>query len=189
MLSYNYLQIKNRIMKHQVPEISSLSPESQKTLEGVKNGMGFLPNVFAFIGHSANALKAYLVFNRTRTEFSDKETEVINLVSSQVRDCAYCLAAHTALARKAGFTDDEIIQIRKDAITFDDKLSALANMVSATIKGGGRVSDNIQKAFFKAGYTHTHLVDMVTVISKISFTNYINNLTEVPVDFPAAPRI
>lgn len=176
-------------MKHQVPQFSSLSPESQKTLEGVKNGMGFLPNVFAFIGQSANALKGYLVFNRTKTEFTDKETELINLVTSQVRGCAYCLAAHTGLAKKAGYTDDEIIQIRKNEIRFDEKLNALANLVYATVKGHGKVSDDIQKAFFDSGYTNTHLVDMVTIISKISFTNYINNLSEVPVDFPAAPQI
>ena len=35
-----------------------------------------------------------------------KAREVVNLVVSQVNGCRYCLAAHTALARRAGFDLD-----------------------------------------------------------------------------------
>lgn len=175
--------------KLQVPEVTSLSPESQKTLDGVKSGMGFLPNVFAFIGHSASALKGYLVFNRTKTAFTEQETEVINLVTSQVRGCIYCLSAHAAIAKNVGFTDEQIIEIRKNQITFDTKLSALANMVASTVRNNGKVGDHVKAGFFDAGYTETHLVDLMIIITKISFTNYINNVTEIPVDFPIVPEL
>ncbi len=176
-------------MRNNVPEVASLSPESQKTLEGIKTGMGFLPNVFAYIGHSASVLKGYMVFGRTKTIFTEKEGEVINLVTSQIRGCKYCLAAHTAVSKKAGFTDEEILEIRKNNITFDAKLKVLGNMVAETVKNDGRVSEETQKAFYEAGYTEQHLVDMIFVITKISFTNYINNVTEIPIDFPVAPEL
>lgn len=173
----------------QVPELSTLSQDSQKTLNDVQKGTGMMPNVFKYIGHSINALKGYLVFNRTKSDFTEKEGEVINLVTSQIRGCKYCLSAHTGIAKRIGYTDEEILQIRKVDIKFDAKLNALAQMVAESVKNNGKVSEATDKAFYEAGYTETNLVDMMLAITKISFTNFVNNYTEVPIDFPVAPEL
>jgi AhpD family alkylhydroperoxidase len=39
--------------------------------------------------------------------------EVVNLAVSQLNGCKYCQAAHTATGKMNGFTDDQIIELRK----------------------------------------------------------------------------
>jgi AhpD family alkylhydroperoxidase len=40
--------------------------------------------------------------------------EVVNLAVSQLNGCKYCQAAHTATGKMNGFTDDQIIELRKE---------------------------------------------------------------------------
>jgi hypothetical protein len=39
----------------------------------------------------------------------------------------------------------------------------------------------------KVGFTEESIVDIVMAVSGITSTNYLQNITEVPVDFPPAP--
>jgi AhpD family alkylhydroperoxidase len=39
--------------------------------------------------------------------------EVVNLAVSQLNGCKYCQAAHTATGKMNGFTDDQIIELRR----------------------------------------------------------------------------
>jgi hypothetical protein len=45
------------------------------------------------------------------------------------------------------------------------------------------------QAFFDAGWTQENLVDVIVVIGDKTVTNYLHGTTQVPVDFPAAPRL
>jgi AhpD family alkylhydroperoxidase len=51
--------------------------------------------------------------------------EVVNLAVSQLNGCKYCQAAHTATGKMNGFTDDQIIELRKGS--WDSKTNVLAN--------------------------------------------------------------
>jgi hypothetical protein len=44
-------------------------------------------------------------------------------------------------------------------------------------------------AFIAAGYDTGHVVDVVMVVGDKIITNYLHALTNVPVDFPAAPAL
>jgi hypothetical protein len=43
--------------------------------------------------------------------------------------------------------------------------------------------------FFAAGYTNESLVDVLLIISERTFSNYLNAIVNVPIDFPVAPQI
>jgi AhpD family alkylhydroperoxidase len=65
------------------------------------------------MGHSKNALVVTCNF-RAATSLNNKEKEVVNLAVSQLNGCKYCQAAHTATGKMNGFTDDQIIELRKE---------------------------------------------------------------------------
>lgn len=127
--------------------------------------------------------------NGSRTPTIIKEREVINLVVSQVNNCKYCLAAHTIVGKMNGFTDEQVIEIRKAAVSFDDKLDALATFVKETAESRGEPSAGAVEHLFSAGYTEANLIDIVIVIGDKIISNYLHKITQLPVDFPAAPEL
>ncbi|RAJ37009.1 carboxymuconolactone decarboxylase family protein [Pedobacter cryoconitis] len=172
-----------------VPTREEVTPANQAIFDNLNKMVGFVPNLYAAFAHSENALGNYLTLQNAKTSIRAKEREVINLVVSQVNDCLYCLSAHTAFAKMNGFTDAQILEIRKAAITFDTKLSALANLVKSITENKGHADAQLLLEFYAAGYTEGNLVDIVMVIGDKVITNYLHALTDIPVDWPLAPAL
>ncbi|MES2103436.1 MAG: carboxymuconolactone decarboxylase family protein [Pseudomonadota bacterium] len=172
-----------------VPTRETVSAANQAIFDQLEKGLGMVPNLYATFAHSEHALGNYLALQNGKSSLNAKEREVINLVVSQVNECEYCLAAHTMIAKMQGFTDAQIIEIRKGGAAFDAKLNALAKLVKSAAENRGAATAELLEQFFAAGYTDGQLVDTVVVIGDKIITNYLYALTKVPVDFPAAPSL
>lgn len=172
--------------KFNVPTHEEVNPENQAIFENLKKSLGMVPNLYATMAHSNTALSNYLNLQNGKTSFSNKEKEVINLVVSQYNSCNYCLSAHTAIGKMNGFTDDEIMAIRANSISFNDKYKALANFALSIASTKGNPDQNALNAFFEAGYDKGNLVDLIIAIADKIVMNYLHNVTQVPIDFPQA---
>jgi AhpD family alkylhydroperoxidase len=172
-----------------VPARENVSPANQVLFDNLKKAIGKVPNLYATMAYSQNALGNYLTLQSGKTSIKAKEKEVINLVVSQVNDCAYCLAAHTAIGKLNGFTDDQILEIRSGSVTFDSKLQALAALTQSFVQNHGKPDPVLIEQFFTAGYTEENLVDTIVQIGDKIITNYLHGATNVPIDFPAAPAL
>jgi alkylhydroperoxidase family enzyme len=53
----------------------------------------------------------------------------------------------------------------------------------------GNVTQKTLDRFFDAGYTHGNVVDVVLAVAEITVTNYLHNITQIPIDFPLAPEL
>lgn len=174
-----------------VPGLQDVSSTSRELLENVQQKLGMVPNLYATIGYSSSALKAMLDTEATLTKdasFSAKEREAINLIVSQVNQCDYCLAAHTALAKMRGFSEADTLAIRV-AKYGDAKLNLVLQLAASIAENKGSGDTGLKEAFFDAGYDHKALVELIALIALRSFTNYVFSNTKVPVDFPAAARL
>lgn len=172
-----------------VPSREEVSANNQTLFDNLKKGLGKVPNLYATMAYSENALATYLALSTGKTSLKAKEKEVVNLVVSQVNDCDYCLAAHTYIGKLNGFSDEQIIEIRKGSASFDPKLNALAALVKNQVENKGKVDPALVDAFFAAGFTNENLVDVIIVIGDKVVTNYLYAATKVPLDFPAAPAL
>lgn len=172
-----------------VPTKSEVSERNQAIFDNVEQSLGFVPNLYAYYAKNETALSDYLNFQNRDTSLSKKEKEVINLVVSQYNNCQYCLAAHTAIAGMNGFTPEQIMEIRTGRANFDSKLNALAQFALATVENRGQVNPNSKEAFFGGGYTEANLIDVVLNIGDKIVSNYIHNIADFPIDFPAAPAL
>ena len=172
-----------------VPSRDNVSEKNQAVFDRLEKSLGMVPNLYATFAHSDTALSDFLAFDNRKSSLSAKEREVVNLVASQINGCAYCLAAHTAIGQNVGFSSDQILELRGGHASFDDKLNTLAQFVAEVVENRGKISDLRTAELLDAGYTEENIVDIVMTISGISTTNYLHNITEVPVDFPAAPAL
>ena len=173
----------------QVPRYEQVSPANQALFDSLKKGLGMVPNLYATLAHSEHALGNYLAFQQGRSSLSAKAREVINLVVSQVNACEYCLAAHTVIGKMNGFSDEQIIEIRRGRASFDPRLETLARLVRSIASERGHADPALVQAFFDAGWTEGNLVDAIVVIGDKTVTNYLHGTTKVPLDFPPAPAL
>ncbi|GAA0540229.1 carboxymuconolactone decarboxylase family protein [Chitinophaga japonensis] len=172
-----------------VPTRETVSPANQALFDKLNKALGKVPNLYATMALSENALGTYLTLQGSKSSLKAKEKEVINLVVSQVNECAYCLSAHTAIAKLNGFTDEQILEIRSGAAAFDSKLNALAALTKSFVEHKGKPDAALVDDFFAAGYNNENLVDAIVVIGDKIITNYLHGVTQVPVDFPQAPAL
>lgn len=171
-----------------IPTRAEVSPASQSAFDMLQKALGMVPNLYAAIAYSENGLPKYLAYQGGKTSLTNKEKEAVNLVVSQVNECKYCLSAHTVLGKMNGFSDEEIIRIRKGGSS-DAKLNALALLTKDITENKGRVAAANLDAFFNAGYNKGNLVDVILQVSDKVAMNYLHNLTEVDIDFPLAPPL
>lgn len=172
-----------------VPARDEVSTDNQAIFDDLSNTLGFVPNLYAFFAKNETALADYLILQNRKSTLRPKEREIVNLVVSQANECEYCLAAHTAIGKMQGFTDAEIIEIRRASISFDQRFDALANFVKQTATGRGRPSDEAKERLFAVGYNEANLVDIIIVIGDKIISNYLHSVTQIPVDFEPAPAL
>lgn len=169
----------------EVPKREAVSPESQKLFDSISKKIGFVPNLYAIMGYSSKALKGYLDFSESieSSTFSQQEVQAINLVVSQVNECSYCLAAHTAIGKKVGFSEQEVMAIRRSEVT-DPRLKAITNLAREIIKTRGHVASSFLEDFLAQGLKEAALVDLVALVGAKTFANLLNETLKTPIDFP-----
>lgn len=172
-----------------VPTREEVSPENQAIFDQLKKGLGMVPNLYAVMAHSTHALGNYLALQNAKSSIQGKAREVVNLVVSQVNQCEYCLAAHTAIGKMVGFSEEQIVEIRSGKASFDPKLDALAKFTKSMVEERGKANPLAIDAFFAAGWTKENLVDAIVTIGDKTITNYLHGATKVAVDFPAAKKL
>ncbi|WP_298420163.1 carboxymuconolactone decarboxylase family protein [uncultured Kordia sp.] len=166
-----------------------MSIDNLPVYDAIIKSVGFMPNLFATLGLSDNGLNRYISFQNEKSSLSNKEKEAINLIVSEVNECNYCRAAHTTIGKMNGFTDEQALELRSGQAAFDDKLNALVKLSQNIVNTRGKVLPQYLELFFNEGYNQGHLVDVILQIGEKTITNYLHNITQVPIDFPEVSKI
>ena len=177
--------------RYTVPTLDQITDaDARATLEAVEKQVGMVPNLYAYEAHSPQTFTTNLAFAHAveAGTFSNKQIQAIYLATSEVNDCSYCLSAHTALAQMNGFSEDETFELRTGTIE-DPTLSLLTRLTRSFVETKGRPDAALLDAFFDAGFDQKALVELVGLISIKTFSNYLHNATDIPVDFPAAKPV
>jgi len=170
--------------------LDSAPPKSAPTLETVAKNFGMIPNIFAVLAESPSAVKAYLQLGELleQSGFTPEEQQVISLAISVENKCSYCVAAHSFLARNiVHVAPGNIEALRRGGVLPDAKLNALATFTHLVVRERGWVAESQElREFLAAGYTNQHLLEVVMAVSMKTLSNYVNHLTETPLDGPFA---
>lgn len=165
---------------------------SADTLDQLVQRMGKLFNIHAEMAHSPVVLAAYAGMQQAIAEhgsFDARLREAIALTVGAVDRCDYCQAAHTASARKAGWSEQETIAIRAGRVEDDDRLGALLSVAAEAAGGTGYVEDATWKAALNAGWSTGQLAEAFAHVMVNVYTNFFNHYAGTELDLPAAPPL
>ncbi len=168
-----------------VQTIDSAPSEAKERLAAAQKNNGFLPNLLGVLANAPTALETYQVVSgiNARTGLSATEREVIQITAATRNGCGFCVAGHTAIARKKLALPEELITaLRGTKALSDPKLNALARFTLAVIEQKGQVADAELSDFLAAGYTQANALEVVLGVSLATLCNYANNLAKTSIN-------
>jgi uncharacterized peroxidase-related enzyme len=171
-------------MQFQVHTKDTAPEASRATLEATAKKYGFLPNLFGVLAESPAAVQAYAGINKAleQSGLSPVEQQVVALTVSATNDCAYCVGAHSAVAKMVHMPDEILAELREQKPLSDRKLNALRTLVMSILHHRGWVPEQDLGYFVIAGYTQRHLLDVLTIVALKTLSNYVNHIAHTPLD-------
>ncbi|MBY0445978.1 MAG: peroxidase-related enzyme [Burkholderiales bacterium] len=166
-------------------DTQSTTADRQAVLSQIHAAFGATPNMFRVVAHSPAALKSmWGSFAALGAGvLSPKLGEQIAVAVANRNRCEYCLAAHTALGKKAGATADEMRAAQAGEAS-DPQTSAALQFALKLVENRGQVSAEDIAQLRVHGFNDEHIVEILAHVALNLFTNYVNVAFDVPVDFP-----
>ncbi|HCT45835.1 MAG: peroxidase [Phycisphaerae bacterium] len=161
------------------------APESTKaTLEHMKQQLGMVPNLLGTLGKSPAALNSYVKQKEALATgtLGDKFGESLALAIANFSKCGYCAAAHNAIGKMVGLSDEER-ELNRKGQSGDPKTQSAIDLAKAIVENRGFIGDEALEA------AHTQLseeeiLEVVAITTFNLFTNYMNHVIETENDFP-----
>ncbi len=169
--------------------VDSAPASSRETLAAVQKKFGFLPNLLGELAAAPAAVQAYVTLNELlgKTSLSPVAQQVVLVSASMANGCHYCVAAHTAGLKMAGFADGQIDALRAGRSLADPKLEALRVFTIAVVERRGRIGDADLQRFLGAGHTREQVLEVLVGVAMKTLSNYTNHIVETPLDKPLQP--
>lgn len=162
----------------------------RRTFDGIEKKLGVVPNMMRTMAQSPQALEGYLGLSGalSRGSLPAPLQEQIALTIAEANGCDYCLAAHSALGRGAGLSDDQLAASRQGRAA-EAKAHAALQFAMAVLQHRGGVSDDDLARIRAAGFTDGDIAEIIAHVALNVLTNYFNRAAATDVDFPPVPAV
>ncbi|AMV44320.1 carboxymuconolactone decarboxylase family protein [Paraburkholderia caribensis] len=166
---------------------SEATGESAAVFGQIKAALGKVPNAYATIGTLSPAgLAAMLNVDAAiaTSSLDAADIEAVRLAISALSGCDYCLSAHTMLGKMAGLTPDAMKGIRAGLSSSDARRDALLAFVRSVATTRDTVPVRVLDTVLEAGFTQRQVIEVILVMTSITFTNLVNRVNDTTLDFP-----
>ncbi|NUS43620.1 MAG: carboxymuconolactone decarboxylase [Mycobacteriaceae bacterium] len=152
----------------------------------IHSAFGALPAMFRVVANSPAALESMWGSFRAygAGALGPALSEQIAVAVANRNACEYCLAAHTALGRKAGVSG-AALEAAQSGESDDPATAALLAFALKVVDQRGQVTAADVEVLRDHDWSDEHIVETIGQVAHNVFTNYINVALAVPVDFPA----
>lgn len=159
--------------------------DRKELLDSIHGAFGATPNMFRAVANSPAALRSmWGAFGALGQGVIDaKLGEQIAVAVADRNACEYCLAAHTALGRKAGATSEEMTAAQMGESS-DPKTQAALTFALKVVNQRAQINAGDVDALRRVGFSDEDVVEILAHVALNLFTNYVNVAFDVPVDFP-----
>ena len=159
--------------------------EARQLLEQVQAAFGATPNMFRAVANSPAALASmWGAFGALGAgTLGSKLGEQIAVAIADQNACEYCLAAHTALGRKAGVSAADMAAAQSGQ-SDDPRTAAALAFALKVVKQRAAIGAGDVDALRAAGFSDGDAMEIMAHVALNLFTNYVNVAFAVPVDFP-----
>lgn len=160
---------------------------AKEALNGLKAKLGKAPNIYLLASNSPAALNGLLSLSGALSGGAlDAATrEAIALAIANVNGCDYCNSAHSYIAKNVVKLSDEEIEKNRHGRAANAKTDAALRLATKIVLTRGAADAADIAAAKQAGLSDAELVEIVAHVALNTFTNYLNEVFETPVDFPA----
>ena len=158
---------------------SEVTPEMASLYDKVFAQRGNVPNMFRVMAHRPEiftTMQAHFDAVLNTGTVSTKLKELIIVRTSQMNVTPYCLASHTILAKRLGWTDEQLANLadwpHRDDFTPGEK--AALRLAETVTRDALSVSDE-QFADLLNYYTEGEIVEVLCAIGLFNYFNRFNN--------------
>jgi uncharacterized peroxidase-related enzyme len=166
--------------------LDNAEPRAKAALEGVRMGLGFIPNMYANMANSPGMLETYgMGYKAFRGDggFTPAEQEVVFLTISHENGCEYCVAAHSMVGEKmSGVPAADLKALRSGLPLPDAKLQALSVFTRIMVASRGKPARQDVQAFLAAGFSEKQVLEIILAIAVKTISNYSNHVFHTAVD-------
>ncbi len=161
-----------------LPPLEGAPDDVHRLFDAFMRERGNVPNLFRAAALRPPIVLTLFAHLRAVTgpgEVSVLLKELLTVRVSQLNDCSYCLASHTALAHKHGATDEQLGALERGEFDgFEAGWRAALAYADAMTPTRGDVTDTIY-AELARWWTPPQIIEITSVIG---FFNYFNRFAE-----------
>lgn len=151
---------------------------------------GNVPNMFRTVAHRPEILQTMIahmeaILNTGTLPTSLKELVIVR--TSQMNNCEYCLASHSLLARKLGYSDAQIAALSnfENSDAFIAREKAALRLAERLTRNQGPL-DDAELAELKTHFTEGEIVELMAASGLFNYFNRFNNLLAMEPTQPGA---
>lgn len=154
--------------------------KAKELLTQAHQGYGFIPNLYAYMAEAPVTIEAYNQLNTLlgETAFTPAQQQVALLAASVENECDFCTVAHRAIGRASKANQQTLDALAGNDLIEDASDRALVDFVRTVVRLRGHASEVELQAFYDAGFTKRHVLEVVLIVSIKTLTNYINHITQ-----------
>ena len=162
-------------------DAANTTADRQALLGQVHAAFGATPAMFCAVANSPAALQSmwgsFGALGGGR--LSPLLGEQIAVAIANRNACEYCLAAHTALGRKAGASGEQMAAARIGQSS-DPATAAALDFALKVVEQRAQIADGDVQALRAAGFDDEQVVEILAHVALNLFTNYVNVAFDVP---------
>ena len=161
------------------------APEQSKPLLAKSEAaFGRIPGLHAIMAEAPGMLDGYQTLHKLFLEssFDDDEKTVVWQAINVENECHYCVPAHTGIAKMMGVDDAITNALRDETPLPNARLEALRDFTLALVRQRGELDEATLQAFFDAGFTQRHVLEVILGYAQKIMSNYTNHIAKTPVD-------
>jgi uncharacterized peroxidase-related enzyme len=169
---------------------SEVRPSSVAIYDKTLRDRGNVPNMFRTMAHRPEIFETIIahmdaVLNTGTLSKALKELVIVR--TSQCNRTPYCLASHTAICKRLGWTDAQL-EALKDAAsgtTFSDAEKAAIHLAEVmTLYPHGYTEEDFQR--LRSFYSEGEVVELMAAIGLFNYFNRFNDVLEMEPTQPAS---
>ncbi len=167
-----------------VHTIQSAPEGSRPSLQALQGAFGMIPNIAGAMSTSPVLIASLVgLFQKVhRGSFAEDQIQVLLLTNAVTNGSAWAVAFHSFLALKEGIAAADVRAIRERRNPRDPKHAALSTLARTLIEKRGRLDQQDQSRFLRAGFDQALLLEVIAVVAASTITNYTGSVTQPPLE-------
>ncbi|MFT5080736.1 MAG: putative peroxidase-related enzyme [Planctomycetota bacterium] len=159
---------------------------AEALLQSAEAKFGFVPNLLRELSKSPAALEVYLQGQASLAHddnvLSPRDKNLVQLVTSATADCKYCTAAHVAMGKGAGSSNDALTAVARGESVSESEGKAFVDATRLLIAKQGNLTGADLAALEAQGIDKATLYEVVGSISVKLLSNWVNHIANTKVD-------